>query len=120
MPELKKPDNGTAGSPTELLKVLIGFYDNIRALMGLRTPDTIPALKAITLPTHAALRNQIGDYAGQLGPRAIVVTGRSSPLDGGQGIYAWDATSTLADDDAATIQPLALGGKPGRWRKGAF
>lgn len=120
MQSLKKPDRDTAQSPGALLLVLTGFYDAIRTLLGTRTPDTIPALKAITLPTHLALRNQIGDYNGQLGPRAAIVTGRSSPLDGGQGIYVWDATSTLVDDDSATIQPLTLLGKPGRWRKGTF
>jgi hypothetical protein len=117
MAELRKPDRGSASNPDELLKVLIGFYDAIRSLQGLRGADTVPALKAITVQDHVSLRRQVGDYAGQLGPRACIVAGRSLPADGGQGVFVWDATSTLADDDSTTLQPLSLGGKPGRWRK---
>lgn len=121
MASLQKPDRNSLGDKDELLAVLVSFYDNIRAALGLRTPDTVPALKAITLATHAALRNQVGDYAGQLGPRACIVTGRSAPLDGGEGIYVWDATSTQFDDDVAAIQPFGIAvGKPGRWRRGSF
>jgi hypothetical protein len=120
MAQLQKPNRGATGDPDSLLGLLANFYDNIRSLLGMRTPDTVPALKAITVQDHRSLRNQVGDYAGQLGPRACIVAGRTGPLDGGEGVYVWDATSTLADDDAATIQPLSLGGKPGRWRKGSF
>ena len=119
---IKKPNRSvlTPGNGDALLDILLSFYDALVSLLGKQLPATVPGLQAITVSTHAALRLQVGDYAGQLGPRACIVAGRVNPLDGGEGVYVWDEGSTLSDDDSAVIQPLSLGGKNGRWRKGSF
>lgn len=113
--KLGTPTLGLVNDDGQLLQFLRDVYEEIKRL------STPAGASPITLPTHQALRGVIGDLAGSLGPRASIVTGRAAPLDGGQGIYVWDPTSTLADDDAATLQPNAIAdGKPGRWRKGSF
>lgn len=107
---------------TALLQLLTEIYEDLKGLQGRQMPSTVPALKAITLPTHQALRTQPGDLGGELGPRAVICSGRDSvangPLDGGEGIFVWDPTSTLADDDVNTI--AVDGYNVGRWRKGSF
>ena len=118
---LVKPNRASVADDGKFLDILANFYESLVELFRDQLPSTVPGLKCVTSPTHAEARQHVGDYAGQLGPRAMIVAGRTAPLDGGEGIFVWDATSTLADDDTNTMQPNAvLFGKPGRWRKGSF
>lgn len=115
-----RPTITAMSDPDQLLTLLEEVYEDLAALKRTQLPSTVPALKAVTLATHLDLRRQVGDLAGQLGPRAIIVGGRTGPLDGGEGVFVWDPTSQLADDDAAVMQPFNVGTGPGRWRKGSF
>lgn len=119
---MTRPTSSAVNDPNTLLVLLMEVYNDLAALLRTQLPSTIPALKAITLPSYAELRKQVGDLAGQLGPRAIIVTAKDAykngPLDGGEGIFVWDPTSTLTDNDATVLQPLGL--PSGRWRKGSF
>jgi hypothetical protein len=115
---MTKPTLAAVSDPKELLVLLAEAYADIASLLRAQLPSSVPNLKAVTLPTHAALRKQVGDLNGENGPRACIVTGRVNPLDGGEGVFVWDPTSTLTDDDINVIQP---GDSPsGRWRKGSF
>lgn len=116
---LLKPSGGDDARRT--FAVLMGFYDAIVELFSQRPSSTVPTLKSITSPTHAEARQHVGDYAGNAGPRAMIVCGKDTPIDGYQGIFVWDATSILDDDGFNTLQPNAVGlGRPGRWRRGTW
>jgi hypothetical protein len=78
-------------------------------------PDQAPALKAITIATLAELRATRGDAAGQLGPRSCMLAGSVDPLDGGEGVFVWDETSTATDDGTDVVE--AAGVPTGRWRR---
>lgn len=115
MRNLRKPDASTLGNQGRLLDMLVGFYDELVELRKARAPSTVPVLKAGQLSSHADLRKTEGDTAGERGPRACIVTGGVTVMDGGEGVFAWDSTSTLADDSANTFQ---VGGVDrGRWRR---
>lgn len=103
---LKRPLLATMAAPGALLELLAGFYD---ALLELRRAAPVGIS---TASTHAEVRRTVGSTSG---PRLCIVTGRSSILDGGEAAYAWDPTSTAADDDAAVL--AVFGVDVGRWRK---
>ena len=110
-----RPSLDALQSPRSVLDTLTSLYDEIVRIGGNLLPSRAPALKAITLPTHAAARSSKGDVNGEGGPRCCIIAGRLTPVDGGQGTYAWDPSSTLADDDANVLQVTGL--SVGRWRK---
>lgn len=105
---LKRPAQATVNDRTELLGVIMSFYD---ALVELRRA-AVPTI--VALSTHAQMRRTPGSVDG---PRVCIVTGRSNVLDGGEGAYAWDATSKADDNDTTVI---GGGLKVGRWRKVAL
>lgn len=115
MSQLERPTRGTIQKPDDLLPILTGFYERLVELGRAQLPSTVPALKAVTLSTFANMRMQAGDADGEKGPRACIVTGGSSLLDGSEGVFAWDPTSTAADDNANTIQVALV--PVGRWRR---
>lgn len=112
---LGRPTIGAIQTPAGLLNCLDGLFEAVIDLLRDIPAKRIPALKAITLETHAAARAQVGDVNGEAGPRACIVAGRTTAMDGGQGVFVWDPNSTLADDDTNTLQ--VPGASPGRWRK---
>lgn len=103
---LKRPRQSTVADTGEMLDVLTGMYD---VLVELRRA---PLASIVAVSTHADVRRTPGSISG---PRVCIVTGRSAILDGGEAAYAWDATSTAADDDSNTI--VVAGVATGRWRK---
>lgn len=121
MSSLRRPTAKTATSPAELSGVLASFYDTLLPLsQDAISPDRVPALQAMGMPSLAAMRSIRGDAAGLSGPRACILVGKVSRLDGGEGIFIWDASSTTRDDDTNTIESPAVGvppGAPGRWRR---
>lgn len=118
---LRRPTAKTATSPAELSGVLASFYDTLLPLsQDAISPDRVPALQAMGMPSLAAMRSIRGDAAGLSGPRACILVGKVSRLDGGEGIFVWDASSTAKDDDINTIESPAVGvpaGAAGRWRR---
>ena len=110
-----RPTRAMLANEDTLLALLSDLYDAAKEAERDRFPSSIPALKAITLPTYLALRAQAGDTAGEKGPRACLLAGKSGPVDGGQGVFVWDAASTLTDDNATVIQVTGI--VTGRWRK---
>lgn len=115
---LRRPDAATLADPDKLLVTLGAFYDAIASLQASRPAASAPALKAITLPLFADLRNTVGDVLGEKGPRGCIVAGGKSVFDGNQGVFAWDQTNRNPDDEANTIKPTAiLSSANGRWRR---
>ena len=113
--QLRRPTLGTVRDPHALLDVLTALYDAAVETRKPLSPARAPALQAITLPTFARVRATRGDAAGLAGPLAVLVAGKTNPADSGKGAFAWDPTSTAADDDTNT---LAVAGVPtGRWRR---
>jgi len=102
-------------TPEALLDVLTPIYDAVVALLRPQLPSTIPALQAITQPTFAAVRTVIGDVNGEIGPRCLLVSGKSTAMDGSQGVFAWDPNSVASDDNTNILQPGTLA--RGRWRR---
>ncbi|HVQ52655.1 MAG TPA: hypothetical protein VMS92_21680 [Mycobacterium sp.] len=115
---LQKPTQDAVKDPAKLYQLVSGFYESLVALGGEVAPVRAPKLKAITLPSFAEMRLRRGDTMGELGPRACVVTGKTTFRDGFEGVFGWDATSTLADDEANTI--AVTGVVVGRWRRMSF
>ncbi len=112
---LRRPTAAALKNEGDLLAILQGFYIELLEARKPRSPNTVPALKAVGLSLHVDLRKTEGDAAGELGPRACIVTGGTTVLDAGRGVFAWDATSTAADDGVNTFQ---VGGiDRGRWRR---
>lgn len=106
---LKRPLLGTLDDKGALLEVLTGFYEELVD----RRRDPGPSVGAVS--SHAELRRTTGNASGL---RVVIVTGRTSPLDGGEGAYVWDPTSAAADNDTTVI---AVGGVArGRWRKASL
>jgi hypothetical protein len=64
----------------------------------------------ITIKTISDLRNKVGDFENQ----SANLLGYYDPGDGGGGVFIWDATSILADDNGRIIAPTS---NPitGRW-----
>jgi hypothetical protein len=105
------------GRPTEdstTDKALADIHDAAKLPVEI-SPDQAPALKAICIATLAALRATRGDADGQLGPRSCILSGTSEALDGGEGMYVWDQTSTATDDGVDVVE--VAGVKVGRWRR---
>lgn len=118
MINLRKPTAAVVGVAAQLTTVLVAFYDAIVELRQDLLPSRVPALKAVTLSSYADLRAARGDVTGELGPRLTMIAGGTSVLDGGQGVFVWDPTSTTADDGVNTFQ--VAGVNPGRWRRTAM
>ncbi len=119
---LPRPSAKTATTPADLASWLAAAYDVLLPLSkDAISPDRIPALLAITMPTLEEMRATRGDANGLSGPRACILVGKVDPLDGSEGLFAWDATSVATDDDAeTTVESPAAGvpdGAPGRWRR---
>lgn len=112
---LKKPSLAQIKDPNDLLSLLVDYYDALVELDGKRSPSKLPGLKAITAATIAGLRKTTGDDTGEAGPRVALLSGGASVLDGLEGAFAWDSTSTTADDSSSVINPN--GAKPGRWQR---
>jgi len=115
---LKKPNLAQIKDPEDLLSLLVDYYSAFVELDGNRSPSKLPGLKAITAATIAALRKTPGDDSGEAGPRVALLSGGSAVLDGLQGAFAWNSTSTARDDSQSVINPN--GTKPGRWQRMAW
>lgn len=90
----------------------------VDAAVAAAKPATVTiVLQTVAVTTHAQLRAQLGSNDGVSLPRAVIVAGDAIAFDGGQGVYAWDAASTLADNNTTVIQPTKQLIGPGRWRK---
>lgn len=79
-------------------------------------PELAVELRAHSIATLAELRKTRGDNAGNRGPRACMLAGYETPLDGGEGVFIWDYTSVAADD-GGTSTVLVAGVEQGRWRR---
>jgi len=112
---LKKPSLAQVKDPNDLLSLLVDYYDQLVELDGKRSPSKLPGLKAITAATIAGLRMAPGDDSGEAGPRVALLSGGAAVLDGLQGAFAWNSTSTAMDDSSSVINPN--GSKPGRWQR---
>ena len=113
-----KPTIDSAKSPPALLQILTRFYERLVELGQSIMPSQAPALKAIASANLTAIRQTLGATDGELGPRALLIAGGVTPLDGGQAIYVWNAVDTRADDGATVICPAAIGPtNPGRWNR---
>jgi len=86
--------NATANTPAYM-----GFFDNINQISSLSSVSvaTITALKAVT---------------GQVDNESITVLGHTTEGDGGGGIFWFDSSSSVTDDNGIYIQPDA---GSGRW-----
>lgn len=111
---LIKPTADQIKDPVQLERLLTGYYDQLVAQQLPQLPDYVPQVKAITMVNFAAMRKLRGDALGNLGPRACIVTGKSTLLDGGQGEWVWDPTSAAVDNDVSVLQ--VSGVATGRWR----
>lgn len=115
---LRQPDASVVADPVQLTTLLRSYYDAITDLQRVRPASSVPALKAITLPLLADLRNTTGDNAGERGPRGVILSGGAAPFDGLQGVFVWDSNAPNADDGFNIIRPTALlAGAAGRWRR---
>ena len=112
---LIKPTVEAVKDPGQLASILLALYTEALERRKAQLPDAIPNLKAITLSTFADARRTRGDANGNLGPRACIVTCKATLGDGGQRVFAWNATSTAPDDDSNTL--VVVGVNPGRWVK---
>lgn len=117
---LPRPSAKTATTPAELATWLAAAYDVLLPLSkDAISPERIPALLAITMPTLDELRATRGDPEGLTGPRACILAGKVDPLDGSEGVFIWNTTSIAVDDDGVTtVESPAAGvpdGAPGRW-----
>ncbi|HET7036587.1 MAG TPA: hypothetical protein VFI42_12965 [Thermomicrobiaceae bacterium] len=90
------------------------LYDAIVGRSREVAPETAPRLRSITMPTIAEMRKFRGDTSGNLGPRACILAGTETVLDGGQAIYVWDQSSVAKDDGVNVVQ--VKGVTTGRWR----
>lgn len=79
-------------------------------------PSEAPELRGQSIGTRDEARRTRGSADGNRGPRAMTLAGYATPLDGGEGVFVWDATSTAADDEGATTLMVA-GVDVGRWRR---
>lgn len=100
-----------------MLDVLVRFYERLVELGKTLLPSQVPALKAMTMANLAAMRQTVGDTNGEKGPRACLLVGGASPLDGSQAFYAWNATDARNDNGTTVIQPAGTQGQPGRWNR---
>lgn len=88
---------------------------------ALGAPETVDPRLAVPLRAHsvatlAELRKTRGSRDGNMGPRALMLAGFEDPLDGGEGVFGWDDTSTAVDDEG--IQVVEAFGVPvGRWHR---
>ncbi len=118
---LVKPQVGDLGDRVKLAGLLGSYYDALLPLVGAISPSQIPGLRAMVMANVAELRFTRGDAAGIAGPRATFLLGYDTLLDGGEGNFAWDPTSTDVDDSGVTtVESPAAGvpaGTPGRWRR---
>jgi len=84
-------------------------------------PASALPLRAHSIATLAELRKTVGSNDGNAGPRVCMLAGHTLPLDAGAGIFAWDATSTAADDAGTTASAFTTarpqGVAVGRWRR---
>jgi len=86
------------------------------------TLPTYQEQKWLIVTSLANLRAQLppsfkgATAADQQYPVALAL-GSAAPFTGGAAIYAWDATSALADNNSTVIKPdnAQVGGNPGRW-----
>jgi hypothetical protein len=116
-----KPTLESTKDAPSLLLLLTRFYERLVELGQGIMPSQAPALKAIASANIAALRQTVGATDGELGPRALLLAGGSSALDGGQAVYVWNAADTSADNGASVICPASIGpNKPGRWNRVAL
>lgn len=111
---LTKPTADQVKDPVQLERLLTGYYDQLIAQQKAQLPDYVPQVKAITMVNYAAMRQLRGDALGNLGPRACIVTGKTTVLDGGQSEWVWDPTSTAVDNEVSVLQ--VAGVATGRWR----
>ena len=76
--------------------------------------ESIAQLRQQTPPTYVG--NAL--FTGQNTYPIAIVGGGASPFAGNAAVYAWDATSALADNNSTVIRPdnAQVGGNPGRWR----
>lgn len=79
-------------------------------------PALAPELRGHSVATRAEMRKTRGSADGNGGPRACMLAGYVDPLDGGEGTFVWDSTSTAADDEGATAVAV-FGVATGRWRR---
>lgn len=86
---------------------------------AIEAPDRIlpveaPELRGQSIGTRDEARKTRGSADGNRGPRAMTLAGYETPLDGGEGVFVWDATSTAADDEGTTTL-MVVGVAVGRW-----
>lgn len=110
---LRRPSAAAVADANQLTTILLGFYDALIELSKPQQPGRSPGLKAITQSTFADMRMQVGDVNGELGPRLALVSGTSSVLDGGEGVFAWEPNSKAADNNVSVLQ--VSGVDVGRW-----
>jgi hypothetical protein len=96
------------------------LYDAIQTLGQETLPEDAPKLRALAIGTLAQLRKTRGDVAGNAGPASCMLSGFTSPMDGGQGVFLWDPTSVAKDDGGVllpggTVQVANVA--TGRWRR---
>jgi hypothetical protein len=75
---------------------------------------SLAALRLMTPPSH------VGNAAGSTAPvtySICVLLGAAGTIGTNAGIYVWDSTSALADNNSTVIKPASpqVGGNPGRW-----
>jgi hypothetical protein len=89
-------------------------------------PDTFADPKIILATTVVNLRAQaaptaVGNtvFAGSQSYSIAILLGSAAAFDGTAAVYAWDASSALADNGTTVIKPdlPQAGGNPGRWRR---
>lgn len=79
-------------------------------------PALAVELRGHSVATLAELRKTRGSRDGNRGPRMCMFAGYVDPLDGGEGMFVWDDTSTAVDDEGLTVAEV-FGVSPGRWRR---
>jgi hypothetical protein len=80
--------------------------------MGLSTKQTV--WQTVGVKTRDQLRRLRGDADGVVGPRSIILSGTSTPMDAGRAVYIWDPASSAADNGTTVI--AVSGVSAGRWR----
>ena len=85
---------------------------------GTREAELALALTGTTFNWVDNLTNLRAMAHGTTAP-VVVVEGYGTAGDGGGGIFLWNATSTLADNDGTIVGPNDVqAASPGRWIKG--
>jgi hypothetical protein len=87
-------------------------------------PDTHQDTKILVVASLANLREQappsaVGNTTTTKTSYPVALAlGSVTAFGGNAALYAWDATSALADNNSTVIKPndYIVGGNPGRWR----